>query len=172
MKGYDLCLEAMARVRDELGSCPFLYRVAGDGPDQVALERKVAELGLDAHVEFVGWVEPLELGTFLGSGDVFVHPARWEPFGVAVIEAQAAGLPVVGSDRTAAVLDRVRDGVNGYVVPAGDVEALARALRRIHECRAMLPDMRAAARAAAEDWPASRNVDALLAIRRPAFAAP
>ncbi|HEY3495532.1 MAG TPA: glycosyltransferase, partial [Polyangiaceae bacterium] len=66
----------------------------------------------------------------LAATTVLVHPARWEPFGISVIEGMAAGKPAVVADATGPALT-VADGETGFVVPKGDAKALAHALRTL-----------------------------------------
>jgi glycosyltransferase involved in cell wall biosynthesis len=73
------------------------------------------------------------------AGDVFALLSAHEPWGVVVNEAAACGLPLVLSDRVGAARDLLRDGENGMLVPAGDVDAAADALRRL----AADPELRA-----------------------------
>jgi glycosyltransferase involved in cell wall biosynthesis len=71
------------------------------------------------------------LPKFYAMADLFVLPSFYDTFGVVVDEAMASGLPVVTTTRVGAVADLVRDGENGRVVPPGDAEALADAVREI-----------------------------------------
>ena len=82
---------------------------------------------------FTGFVNQSELPALYAASDVFVLPSEDEPWGLAVNEAMCAGLPVVVSREVGCVPDLVRDGVNGYTPAAGDVDGLARALRRLIE---------------------------------------
>jgi glycosyltransferase involved in cell wall biosynthesis len=158
-KGYDLALRALAAVHGASGG--FEYTIAGTGPERDALERLAAHLGIANCVAFRGWLEPDALAQLYRAGVIFLHPARREPYGVAVLEAMAAGLAVIASDATAAALDRIDDGRNGFIHRSGDVDALAAALRRATADRAVLASVRAEARATAERWPVSRGVTLL-----------
>jgi len=134
-KGFDVLLEALARVRDDLldGSGdagagartdPPLLRLAGAGPEEAALRKRAAELGLEAAVEFTGWVE--DVMAFLASGDVFVLPSRVEPFGIVMLEAMAAGKAIV-STRTAGPVE-VLDDDTAWLAEPGDARSLAEAM--------------------------------------------
>ena len=80
------------------------------------------ELGLDDAVVLPGRQEP---GDWLARADVFVHTSRWEGFGIVLLEAMLASLPIVATS-VSAVPEVVVDGETGLLVPEGDVEALAR----------------------------------------------
>jgi glycosyltransferase involved in cell wall biosynthesis len=108
---------------------PYLL-IVGDGEERAALERQVAELGLEG-VRFCGFRNQSEMPRFLDLADVFVLPARHEPWGLIVNEAMNAGCAIVVSDDVGAQPDLVTDGVEGCVYPVGDVEALTAALRRV-----------------------------------------
>ena len=70
-----------------------------------------------------------ELPAVYAAADLFVLPSRFEPWGAVVLEAMACGLPVIVSDKVGCAPDLVRPGENGWIVPAGDPDALAAALR-------------------------------------------
>ena len=156
-KGYDVALRALAEAYRGAATS-FRYRIAGVGPNRDELAALARELGILDRVEFLGWVEPVELVRLLADADVLLHPARYEPYGVAVVEGLASRLVVIGSDATAAVLDRIRPGVNGLVHPSGDAAALAREIVRVRDDAALRTRLAAAARAEAEAWPLARAV--------------
>jgi glycosyltransferase involved in cell wall biosynthesis len=120
VKGFDLLLAAASRL---IGEWPELHvLVVGDGPKRPALEEMVRRLGLDARAHFTGAVVDTRLP--LAAMDVFVFPVRWpEAFGLSLVEAMAAGKPLVAT-RIGAVPDIVEDGRTGLLVASGDVEAL------------------------------------------------
>lgn len=92
VKGADTAIDAYSLLGNDFGE---LY-VVGSGPLMGELRTKSIDLGLSDQVVFSGWVDEVEL--FFRSADIFVHPAREEGFGLAVVEALSAGLPVVCSD--------------------------------------------------------------------------
>lgn len=101
--------------------------IAGEGPQRAEYEALIATLGLAGRVELAGWVDPAEIPATYRRFDVFVAPSRIEAFGVAVLEAAAAGLPAVVSS-VGGLLEVVEDQVTGLTVPPEDPEALAAAL--------------------------------------------
>ncbi len=124
IKGFDLLLPTLARLRGD-----FVLRIAGSGPCEAALHRAVARLGLEERVRFLGGVTGDAKWRLLHSSDVFVLPSHHENFGLSVLEAMAAGLPVVVSDRVE-LKDVVGAAGAGIVVPRTE-EALAGALQRL-----------------------------------------
>lgn len=102
----------------------------GDGPLRLEMERFVAERRM-AHVYFLGFRNQTELPACYGMADVLVLPSGFEPWGLVLNEAMCFGLPVIVSDRVGAAADLVRDGVNGFIYPAGNIHALADRLQRV-----------------------------------------
>ena len=118
-KGFDTLIKALARLPEGR------LRIAGEGPERVALEALVEDTGLRDRVEFCGWHSRPQ--SFIRSGDVFVCPSRHEPFGNVIIEAFASRMPVVTTASDGA-LENARDGANALVVPVDDAEAMASAM--------------------------------------------
>jgi len=119
-------VSAYATYIDRLNAAPYLL-IVGDGEERAALEEQVANLGLDS-VRFCGFRNQTEMPRFLELADVFVLPARHEPWGLIVNEAMNAGCAVVVSDDVGCHPDLVTDGVEGRIYPVGDVAALSAAL--------------------------------------------
>ena len=121
VKGFDLLLGAAQRL---LATIPDLHiLIVGDGPRRPFLEEKVEQLGLHGRVHLVGTAEDIRLP--LAAMDVFVFPVRWnEGFGLSLVEAMAAGKPVVAT-RVGAVPDIVRHGQDGWLVEPEDVVSMA-----------------------------------------------
>lgn len=120
-------------------------RFVGSGPRRAELEALTAAQGLSAHVEFLGHRD--DVPALLAEADLFVLPSRSEAFPNGVIEAMAAGLPVVAS-AVGGLLDLIDDGRTGRLVPPGRPDALAAAVRSLLEHPAQADAMGAAARAA------------------------
>jgi glycosyltransferase involved in cell wall biosynthesis len=147
-KGPSDLLEAFARA-----DVPNTHLVfAGDGPERAELEKQVRELDVDDRVRFLGFVNQSRLPSVYCASDVFVLPSLFEPFGLVVNEAMLCGLPVVVSDRVGAKFDLVRPGENGYVYPAGNVQALAAVMQEILPNSELRARMGAAARRRMETW--------------------
>jgi glycosyltransferase involved in cell wall biosynthesis len=124
-------VEACRNLSRESGTEPHPYLViVGDGEERAALEKQVAEYGLEG-VRFCGFRNQSELPGFFDMATVFVLPSRHEPWGLIVNEVMNAGRAVIVSDEVGCQADLVEDGVEGYVFPAGDVTALTDALRRV-----------------------------------------
>jgi glycosyltransferase involved in cell wall biosynthesis len=128
-KGLELTLLALAILERE-GISNWTYQIIGEGPERTDLLALTINLGLAEKVAFVGSVRHADIYDYLQRCDVFVLPSYREAFGIAYLEAMAAGLVTVG------VMGQgpsqfIKDGENGVLVPPGNVEALAAALRDI-----------------------------------------
>jgi glycosyltransferase involved in cell wall biosynthesis len=121
-KGHGTLLEAIVEVPEAT------FVLAGEGPEQPALEARVAELGIGERVSFLGRRE--DVPQLLAACDVFALPSLYEGSSLAVLEAMAAGIPVVSS-AIGGTEELVEDGRSGLLVAPGDAPALAAALRRL-----------------------------------------
>ena len=122
-KGFDVLLRAFRLFLDR-GNQGVL-QIGGDGVERHALETLAAELKLNAHVEFVGWLEdPTEI---LDASDVFVLPSLDEPFGIVLLEAMARGKAIVAT-RTQGPLEIFDGSSAAWLVDIGDDIGLASAL--------------------------------------------
>ena len=123
-KGHAVLLEAIALMPQHVRE-RSVFLLAGDGPERQKLEQQAHSLGIDASVRFLGIRH--DIPRLLALSDVFVVSSYYEGLSMALLEAMAAGLPVV-STRVAGSTLVIRDGVNGKLVPQGDAAALSCAL--------------------------------------------
>ena len=122
------------------------YLVIGDGPCRDGLERLAAELGVSDRVRFLGQLPNSEAVAQAATCDLFVMPGVEEPFGVAFVEAMAAGLPAIGSRGEGGPEDIAAAGPGMILVEPDDPAGLAAALVRVTSDRAELARLGAAAR--------------------------
>jgi glycosyltransferase involved in cell wall biosynthesis len=122
-KGHDTLLSAARRVVRNQPEVEFLF--VGDGPLRGALEDQVHASGLARNVRFLG--ERSDVAALLGAADLFVLPSRSEASPNSVVEAMAAGLPVVAT-RVGGVPELIESGVNGMLVPPDHPDALTAVL--------------------------------------------
>ena len=124
-KGVDRAVRALAAVRDEHPAAVLV--VLGEGPERPRLEALARELGVADAVFLVGRVP--DVAAWLQRAELLVHPARWEGFGLALLEAMLASLPIVATN-VSAIPELVVDGESGLLVePDNLAQALGRVLR-------------------------------------------
>lgn len=141
-KGFEAAVEAFARLAPTRRDLRLV--VAGEGPARRAVDRLPADLR--ARVLLLGTVPNRDLPPIHAACDAFVAPnVGGESFGIVLIEAMAAGLPVVAS-AIPGFDEVVRDGVDGVLVPPGRPEALAAALARVLDEPGLAERLRAAGR--------------------------
>jgi glycosyltransferase involved in cell wall biosynthesis len=129
-KHCDHLIAAYAKLprTDNAEPHPYLV-IVGDGEERAALEDQAAATGLDS-IRFCGFRNQSELPRFFDLATVFVLPSRHEPWGLIVNEAMNAARPAIVSSDAGCAPDLIADGVNGFIYPAGDIDALAAALHR------------------------------------------
>ncbi|MBF0582734.1 MAG: glycosyltransferase family 4 protein [Magnetococcales bacterium] len=164
-KGWEIAIQALARARRTHHALRLL--LIGDGPERPRLEQTVADLQLGNQVVFLGWKQQQDIMQILSEADALIHPARWEPYGVVVLEAMAAGLAVLGSDATGAAVDRVVPGVSGFIHTVGNVEQLAGQIVQLASDAPLLHRLQQGARQIAEEWPPQRGVDRIKSLILP-----
>jgi teichuronic acid biosynthesis glycosyltransferase TuaC len=143
-KRHDVVLRALARLDP---ARRLEYVVIGDGPCRDGLERLAAELGVADRVRFLGQLPNSEAVARAAACDLFVMPGVEEPFGVAFVEAMAAGLPAIGSRGEGGPEDIAAAGEGMVLVAPDDPGALAAELDRLTSDRSELTRLGAAARA-------------------------
>ena len=116
-KGFDVLLNAWDGADGEAG----LYIIGGNPTEEYKAIVRDRSL---RHVHFVGHLGKEALCEYYRAADLSVFPTRYDIWGLVVNEALAKGLPVISTDRCGAALELIRDGVNGWVVPAEDGDAL------------------------------------------------
>jgi glycosyltransferase involved in cell wall biosynthesis len=121
-KAIDVVIRALAVVRRSVPSARLV--IIGDGPDRKRLERVTRAMGLGDAVEFAGRMSGEQMVRALNRCRVFLNASPKEGWGLTVVEANACGVPVVGSNRPG-LRDSIQDGVTGFLAPYGDVDAFA-----------------------------------------------
>lgn len=165
-KRPDDLLRAYERLVSSRGqsSSPYLLYV-GDGELRCAVEAEAGAKGLSG-ARFLGFRNQTELPAFYDLCDVFVLPSVNEPWGLVVNEVMAAGRAVVVTEEVGCAPDLVRSGVNGFTFPAGDVEALAKALGDVLASPQRSKAMGAASRELISKWSFREDLGGLrLALR-------
>ena len=133
-------VKVFERVRKQI---PARLVMVGDGPDRMEAESYCREMGIASEVRFTG--KQLDVGAVLACSDLFLLPSATESFGLAALEAMAYGVPVVAAS-VGGIPEVVREGVDGFLRPLGDVEAMAQAAVTILKDPALHARMSASAR--------------------------
>lgn len=135
-KGHDVVLKALAQMPPDLRGA-LHYAVAGRGSHLATLKALASSLGLNDSVTWLGFVPDEDLPALYGCADVFVLCTREDPqergvegFGMVFLEAQAAGVPVIGT-RAGGIPDAIEAGEGGWLMEQGDVNALQSHLERL-----------------------------------------
>lgn len=123
-KGVDKLLAATADARRRQPKIRLV--VVGTGPEEAQLRKLAAELDLDA--EFAGFVDHAEMAERYAEADIFAFPTLVDPFGIVLLEAAAAGLPLVASHHAGAAEDLIADPRDGVIIDPSDTPAFADAL--------------------------------------------
>ena len=144
-KSLERALEAVA------GSDDVRFLIAGDGPDRAQLEDRARALGIEDRVSFLGAQPRERVVELFHAADATILSSSWENFPHTVVEALAVGTPVLAME-AGGVAEVVRDGVNGLLVPAGDIAALAGAVSRYFSDGELRDRLRGAAAASVERY--------------------
>jgi len=127
-KGIDLVIQAMPEVVQRVPEA--VYKIVGEGDDRPRLEAMTRKLGMQAHVDFTGWISGSTKVDLLRNCRILAYTSPKEGWGLSVIEAGACAVPVVASN-SPGLRESVVDGKTGYLVPHGDVPILANRMIRL-----------------------------------------
>ena len=131
-KNYRLMLSAFAKVHKQYPDTELV--ILGEGEERPALERQVQELHLQDAVKLEGIVS--HVAEYLHTAHIYLLSSDYEGLPQSVLEAMAAGLPIVTTE-AGGVADVMRQNENGIVVPCGDEEQLAQAMKRLVQSQAL-----------------------------------
>ena len=162
-KCMDRTLEAFARISGEWPDATLT--IIGIGPMEGQLRERARQLGLADRVTLTGGLPHEEVLRRMSESDVFILPSWGEGYGIVYIEAMAAGMIAVGAENEG-IADTITDGVNGFLVPAGDTDAVETVLRRIFRDEKALLPLREAGRQAALKLTWRRNAETMDEIYR------
>lgn len=162
VKGHDVLIHAMPRVLEKIPKAVLM--IVGEGRLEACLKKQVEDLALNDHVVFNPTVN--RTSEYLGLFDIFVMPSLQEGLGLAVIEAQAAGLPVVAS-RVGGIPSLIENGKTGLMVEPGNSQGLAEAMIEVLEDRQRAQEMGRCAREFIEqEFTADKMVEQTLEVYR------
>jgi glycosyltransferase involved in cell wall biosynthesis len=166
-KGVDLLARAFGRVAKVRENVTL--SLIGAGPLNTMVQRMLRPLG--SRVHFHGFVPWQDLPKFYAQADILCVPSRYDGWGMVVPEGLASGLPVISTTRVGAALDLIQPGKNGWIVPAGDEDALFRAmLEAVSMGSSKLRDMSEYAKQSAETHNLQAGTDRFLDAARATMA--
>lgn len=131
-KGIPYALEALRRLRSQFPRAHLV--IAGDGENADELRRLASALGIADRVHWLGWRS--DAADLMSAFDLLLVPSLWEGFGLVLLEAMARRVPVIAS-RVGAIPEVVAHGETGILIEPGDVPALAQAMARLLDDRAL-----------------------------------
>lgn len=125
LESYRMLATSLSRIMDRR----WTLTIVGAGPAQQEVQQLFADIPPE-RLQWLGQVAPETVPALLARGDIYVWPGFGEAYGLAYLEAAAAGLPVV-AQRVAGVPEAVRDGESGLLVPPDDIDAFASAIAQL-----------------------------------------
>ena len=165
-KGVDDALRAFWQISRRLPDAH--YAIIGDGPLRAMLETQTAGYQLTTRVHFLGWRS--DARSLMVAFDALLAPSRWEGFGLSILEAMAARVPVIAAN-SGALPELVVVAETGYLTPVGDIDALAQAMLQICEFPAQAHEMGEAARKRVEtQFSAERMIARTMEVYNPSAA--
>lgn len=117
-KGFDILMESAKQISHSVG----IYIIGSDPPDEYTRHKEKNNL---TNVHFLPFMKKEILIKYYQAADLYVMPTREDIWGLVINEAMSQGLPVISSDKCLAALELVEDGVNGYIVPVENPQAMA-----------------------------------------------
>ncbi len=126
-KGFDRLIDAFARVAVQRAD--WRLEIAGEGPERISLERRIAQRRIESRATLIGWLDDPAL--LLTRADIFVLASRYEGFPVALLEAMAQGVAVISFDCDSGPREIIQHEQNGLLVDQDDIDQLAQAMERL-----------------------------------------
>ena len=165
-KGFDVLVAALAKAATDewMAQLPWRWVLVGAGPERRSLESLVQRSGLGARVLFAGRSSDADLHAWYEAATLFAHPTRYEGSSIVTLEAMAHRRPIIAT-RAGGLPDKVRPGVNGWLVEPGDADALGAAIRDAIQARSRLTAMGVESRTLVErEFSWARLVDVQIAV--------
>lgn len=149
---------AVPVILDRIRGLDWRCAMLGDGPQMEDVKQSLTDLGISERVELPGWVSPQEVNQWLARSDILLMPSLLDSMPIAGLQGLAMGLALVLSD-IGSCPDYIDEGRNGFLVPPGDVEGYAEALRQLLSDKELLKSARTASRAHAQRFDLTQAID-------------
>ena len=160
-KAQDLLVKAFSKAY-KLSKTPIHLCVAGTGNELEQLKDLASKLGVAKNISFLGWLEPNEVKDLYFLSDALVHSAYYDNFPVAVLEAMAFGLPVIGSEGAGSVVERINHLENGVIYNPFSQEELIECIVKLADNPSQRIAIGQKARKTSESWPVERASETVL----------
>jgi glycosyltransferase involved in cell wall biosynthesis/peptidoglycan/xylan/chitin deacetylase (PgdA/CDA1 family) len=157
-KGIDVLLEACSRLTDS----HWRLTLIGGGPLRRKLEREFRERFSAQQVIFGGEIPYEKRQEAFNQKHVFLFPSRWDGWGMVLPEAMAAALPVISTDQVISAHEFIRNGVNGFIIPSENSQALAEKMEYFINHVEEIPAMGAAARRSLNEYLPEKGAEILV----------
>ena len=152
-------LRAYVKIQERINA---VLVFVGDGIERSLLEAYTKDNNLK-NVYFTGFKNQTELPYYFAIADVFVLPSDDEPWGLIINEAMNFGLPIVTTEVVGSAPDLVKDGINGFIYPAGDIEKLVNCLSKVLEQSELRKNMRKDSLRKISEWSFKEDVEGIMA---------
>ena len=159
-KGFDLLIQAIYKLPQNLKS-KIKTVIVGNGDELLALSKQIETLKLDDVIKLEGWMDIDDFKVLIANSDIFLHPARFDSYGATTL-GMALEVAVIGSTGAGAAVDRIENGVNGFLYDPTDIRSLANYIQQLLSDDSLKKRIAKAGRITAEQWHPSRGVDILL----------
>ncbi len=153
-------IKAISRINSK--KCVLL--IAGKGNKEYELKFLTDNLKLNDSVYFLGWLQPNEVEILFLSADVFIHPSERDPFPTVVLDAMTWGKPIIGTNVSGSVVDRVENGKNGFVYEVGNIKKLAEYMTYFINNKYKIHEFGEEARKKACEYPVSYGIEIINSI--------
>ena len=159
-KGYDLLIRAIALLDAETRQNVKIV-IVGSGHSQPELRRLITKLRLSNQVVMEQWLEIDDFKALIANSDVFIHPARFDSYGGTTL-GMSLGVPVIGSYGAGAAFDRIKQGRNGFLYDAEDIQTLAGYITLLYQNPKLKRRLGTAAYQTARQWHPQIGVDIIV----------
>ena len=156
-KGYDLLITAISLIDSNILK-HIKVLIVGQGECKASLQKLINDLNLTDHISLKDWLDFQDFQLLIANSDVFIHPSRFDAYGGTII-GMSLGVPVIGSTRAGAAIDRIEHGINGFLYDTEDIKALSTYISLLYENHLIKKKMSQEAFKTANIWHAKIGVD-------------
>jgi glycosyltransferase involved in cell wall biosynthesis len=158
-KGYDIAIKSAAYVLNKTGRKNIKFLICGEGPEREFLEELIKKNGIENNFFLLGWLDNEYLDFFHKKGNLFLHPALFDPFPNVVLKAMIYSLPVIGFDSSGSIKDRIINSKNGFIVKRDNIEEFNSGLLFCIQNPDKTAEMGKNARQTAEYWNDAKAIE-------------